>query len=56
MDIFILILTSISLILSIISDIISIKYKNKDEKNTTNSKLKITCVTTKTKVVEIKSD
>ena len=56
MDIFILILTSISLILNIISEIISIKCKNKDEKTSTNSKLKITCITTETKVIEIKSD
>lgn len=49
-----LVLTTVSLILSIIADIISIQSKRKLEKNVEVSERQITCVTKETKFIEKK--
>lgn len=56
MEILTLILTCISLVLNIISDIIYIKSNKKLEKNINDSKLEIKCVTTETKFWKIKRE
>lgn len=56
MNILNLVLTTISLILSIIADIISIQSKRKLEKNVEVSERRITCVTKETKFIEKKRE
>lgn len=56
MDILICVLTSISLILSIISDIISIQSRKQEGKMETNSKTEITYITRETKFVQTKRE
>ena len=55
MNILVLILTCISLILNIISDIICIKSTKKSENANKKSEVEITCITAKTKFMEVKN-